>query len=71
LFRNNVIEIIGNSSYITPVNHIFSSSDAFLIVLAVLLFNAISLLFIYIFIATKKQSILLKINIFITIFNKI
>ena len=69
LFRNNVIEIIGNSEYLNPVNHIYSSSDAFLIVLAVLLFNALSLLFIYIFIATKKQSILLKINIFITIFN--
>ena len=66
LFRNNVIEIIGNSSYLNPIN---SSSDAFLIVLAVLVFNTISLLFIYIFIASKKQSILLKINIFITIFN--
>jgi len=69
LFRNNVIEIIGNSNYLSPTNHIYSSSDAFLIVLAVLLFNAISLLFIYIFIAAKKQSILLKINIFITLFN--
>ena len=71
LFRNNVIEIIGNSNYLSPTNHIYSSSDAFLIVLAVLLFNAISLLFIYIYIAAKKQSILLKINIFITLFNVI
>jgi O-antigen/teichoic acid export membrane protein len=69
IFRNNVIEIIGNSEYLNPTNHIYSSSDAFLIVLAVLLFNAISLLFIYIFIWAKKQWILLKINIFITIFN--
>jgi len=69
LFRNNIIKIIWNDSYINPINHIFSSSDAFLIVLAVLLFNAISLLFIYIFIWAKKQGILLKINIFITIFN--
>jgi O-antigen/teichoic acid export membrane protein len=69
LFRNNLIQIIGNSDYIYPTNHIFSSNDAFLIVLAVLLFNAISLLFIYIFIWAKKQWILLKINIFITIFN--
>ncbi|MDQ7009835.1 MAG: oligosaccharide flippase family protein [Candidatus Gracilibacteria bacterium] len=69
LFRNNIIEIIANKDYINPINHIYSSTDAFLIVLAVLLFNAISLLFIYIFIGAKKQSILLKINIFITIFN--
>jgi len=69
VFKNNVLEIIGNADYLTSSNHIYSSSDAFLIVLAVLLFNAVSLLFIYIFIAVKKQSILLKINIFITIFN--
>jgi len=69
LFRNNVIEIIWKSSYLHPTNSIYSSSDAFLIVLWVLVFNALSMLFIYIFIASKKQSILLKINIFITLFN--
>ena len=69
IFREHVIQIIGNSDYLNPVNHIYNSSDAFLIVLWVLLFNAISLLFIYIFIWAKKQWILLKINIFITIFN--
>lgn len=67
LFRDYVIGIIANKDYIKAIP--YSSSDAFLIVLAVLLFNAISLLFIYIFIWAKKQSILLKINIFITIFN--
>ncbi len=69
IFREHVIQIIANSNYINPSNHIFSSSDAFLIVLWILVFNAISLLFIYVFIWAKKQSILLKINIFITLFN--
>ena len=69
LFREHIIKIIANWDYINPINHIFNSSDAFLIVLWVLVFNAISLLFIYIFIWAKKQWILLKINIFITIFN--
>ncbi|PID87480.1 hypothetical protein CSB07_00725 [Candidatus Gracilibacteria bacterium] len=68
LFRNHVIKIIANESYLSP-NHIYNSSEAFLIVLLVVLFYFISLLFIYIFIASKNQSKLLKINIFITIFN--
>lgn len=69
LFREYIIRIIWTENYINPTNHIFNSTDVFLIVLAVLIFNAISLLFIYIFIWAKKQSILLKINIFITILN--
>ncbi len=69
IFRDYLITIIANSDYISPTNHIYSSSDVFIIVLAILLFNAISLLFIYIFIWSKKQSILLKINIFIALFN--
>ena len=69
IFREHVIEIIANKDYLNPTNHLFSSSDVFLVVLGVLVFNAISLLFIYIFIWAKKQSILLKINIFITLFN--
>lgn len=69
LFREHIIKIIANWDYINPLNHTFNSSDAFLIVLWVLLFNALSLFFIYIFIWANKQSILLKINIFITIFN--
>jgi len=69
IFRDYLITIIANSDYISPTNHIYSSSDVFIIVLAILLFNAISLLFIYIFIWSKKQSILLKINIVIALFN--
>ena len=53
LFRENIIEIIANKNYLFP-DHIYSSSDWFLVVLAVIIFNFISLLFIYIFIALKN-----------------
>lgn len=68
LFRDSIIEIIANKTYLEP-DHIYNSSDAFFVVLLVVLFYFVSLLYIYIFIASKNQSRLLKINIFITIFN--
>lgn len=68
LFRDYLIEIIANSDYLDP-SLIFNSSDAFLVVFAVVLFNFISLVFIYALIATKNQSKLLKINIIVTIVN--
>lgn len=68
LFRENMIEIIANKDYLDPAL-VFNSSDAFLVVFAVVLFNFISLVFIYALIATKNQSKLLKINIIVTIVN--
>jgi len=68
LFRKNIIEIVANKSYIDP-SLIYSSSDWFLVVLSVIIFYFISLIYIYIFIVSKNQSKLLKINIIITIFN--
>lgn len=68
LFRDYIIRIIANEDYITTT-HIYNSSDAFLIVFFVILFYFLSLVFIYILVAAEKQSKLLKINIFITIFN--
>ena len=69
LLRENMIRIIANQEYISSTEHMYSSSDVFSIVLAVLLFHFISLIFIYVLIAVKKQSRLLKINIFVTIIN--
>ncbi len=69
VFRENIIQIIANSWYLENTNHIYNSSDALLIVLLILVVYFISLLYIYIFISAKKQSILLKINIAITLFN--
>jgi len=68
LFRDYLIEIIANSDYLDP-SLVYNSSDAFLVVFAVVLFNFISLVFIYALIATKNQSKLLKINIIVTIVN--
>ena len=68
LFREYMIEIIANSNYINTT-HIFNSSDAFLVVFAVIVFNFLSLVFIYSLIASENQSKLLKINIIVTIFN--
>lgn len=68
LFREHLIEIIANSNYINTT-HMFNSSDAFLVVFAVIVFNFLSLVFIYSLIASENQSKLLKINIIVTIFN--
>jgi len=69
LFAEEIIRIIANNEYITPINSIYSSLDAFFIVLWVLVFHFLSLVFIYLFIASKRQGILLYINGWITLFN--
>ena len=68
LFRDSLIEIIANKNYL-ETTHMFNSSDAFLVVFAVIVFNFLSLVFIYSLIASENQSKLLKINIVVTIFN--
>ncbi len=68
LFRDYLIRIIANEDYILT-SHIFNSSDAFLVVFAVVVFNFFSLLFIYTLVASNNQWKLLKINIIVTIFN--
>jgi len=68
LFREYLIEIVANKDYLFP-EHVFNSSDAFLIVFAVVVFYFISLVFIYSLVASNNQNKLLKINIFVTIFN--
>lgn len=68
LFRDSVIRIIANEDYLVTT-HMFNSSDAFLVVLAVIVFYFISLVFIYSLVASDNQGKLLKINIIVTIFN--
>ena len=68
LFRDYLIKIIANENYLITT-HVFNSSDAFLIVFAVVVFYFISLVFIYSLIASNNQNKLLKINIIVTIFN--
>jgi len=69
LFRDNVISTIANADYINHNIYQYTSSDAMAIVLFVLLFYFLSQLFIYILIATDKQSYLLKVNLLITFVN--
>ncbi len=70
LFREKLIEIIANNDYLITNHHLnFNSSDAFLVVFAVIVFNYLSLVFIYTLVASENQSKLLKINIIVTLFN--
>jgi len=68
LFRDYLIEIVANKNYLLTT-HMFNSSDAFLVVFAVIVFYFISLVFIYSLVASDNQDKLLKINIVVTIFN--
>lgn len=68
LFRDYIILIVANKEYLSESLR-FTSSDAFLVVFAVILFYFISLVFIYVFVASENQNKLLKINIIVTIFN--
>lgn len=69
LFREKMILIIANKNYLENTWSLYNSSDAFLVVFAVLLFYFLSLIFIYTLVASDKQNKLLKINIIVTIFN--
>lgn len=68
LFREYMIKIIANNDYLVTT-HMFNSSDAFLVVFAVIVFNFLSLVFIYSLVASENQSRLLKINMVVTVFN--
>ncbi len=69
VLRNQIISIISDESIYLAPDLLYNSADALLIVLAVVVFYFISLIYIYIFIASKNQWQLLKINIYITLFN--
>ena len=69
IFKDLMIEIIANKDYLDREIFEYTSSDAFIIVLLMIVFYFMFLLFQYIFIAAEKQSDLLKINIIITLFN--
>jgi len=69
LFAKDLILILATPDYLDNSLHQYTSLDAFIVVLFVLLFYFISSLFNYLFIASKNEMKLLYINIFITIFN--
>lgn len=69
VFKDNMIEIVANKDYLNRELYQYTSSDAFIIVLLMIVFYSLFLVFQYIFIAAERQSDLLKINLSITIFN--
>lgn len=69
LFAGEIIRIIATPEYIHPVGHIFNSVQALNIVFWVLIFHFLALASIYMLIASEKQSILLWVNLWVTIFN--
>lgn len=68
LLRDTIILLIANDTYIFP-NHIYNSSDAFVVVLVVIVFYFLWAVFNYALIASHNQSKLLQINIVITLIN--
>lgn len=69
IFSHEMISIIATQQYLNPVGHIYNSAQALSISLWVLVFHFISLAFIYILIASERQSILLWINAWVAVFN--
>lgn len=69
IFWEHILTVISTPDYLNHNLYQYTSLDVLFVVLLVLGFYFISSLFNYIFIASKNESILLKINIFITIFN--
>ena len=70
IFKDYVVKIIANDNYlqITEYNN-YTSSDAFSVILFMILFFYIWIVFSYLLIATDRQKKLLKISIILTIIN--
>lgn len=66
---HDIIAIIATPEYLNPLNHIYNSASALSLALWVLVLHFVSLAFIYVLIASERQSLLLKINIVITLIN--
>lgn len=69
LFGTHILSLIATHEYIDHSIYVKNSVDVFWIVIFILAFYFLASLFNYILIASKNESILLKINIFITIVN--
>lgn len=69
VFWKDIISIIATSDYLDDNLHKYTSYDVMFLVSVVLLFNFLSSLFNYIFIASKNEKILVFINLFVTFIN--
>ncbi len=70
IYKNNIIRIVANENYleITDLNK-YTSSEAFSIILFMILFFYLGIVFSYLLISLDKQKKLLKISIILTIVN--
>lgn len=66
LFARDILTVLANESYISTG---LSSLDVFPVVFAILWFHFVALFFIYLLIASHRQSLLLKVNIFVMLSN--
>ena len=69
VFASDIISLLAHSEFLNPELHRFSSLDVFWIVFLILVFHFIALLYSYILIASEKQSILLKVQAWVTLVN--
>jgi O-antigen/teichoic acid export membrane protein len=70
ILKDNIVKIVANEEYleVTKLN-MFTSSDAFTVILFMILFFYVWIIFSYLLIASDKQKRLLKISIILTIIN--
>lgn len=69
ILGRDMISMIATPDYLDSSIHQYTSYDAMFIVLFILLFYFISSLFIYIFIASKSEKIMVWINLVVTVIN--
>ncbi len=70
VLRDNIVEIIANKDYLQRTDlNLFNSSDAFVLILIMILFFYIGIVFSYLLIASNNQKKLLKISIILTLIN--
>ena len=69
ILGRDMISMIATPDYLDSTIHQYTSYDAMFIVLFILLFYFISSLFIYIFIASKSEKVMVWINLVVTVIN--
>jgi len=69
IFKTEIISLIATQDYIAPTGSLYNSVDVLWVVFFVLFFHFLALCCIYVLIASEKQSLLLRINIAVSLIN--
>ena len=69
VFARDIISLLAHSEYLDSGLHEYSSLDVFWLVFLILVFHFIALLYSYLLIASEKQSLLLKVQLWVTLVN--